>query len=53
MGTSRTFREVIGGQVLCAHCREKFHKDYGWPARDGLICPDCKNTWNQISDLCR
>jgi hypothetical protein len=51
---SLTFKErVFGGKTRCVHCREPFEKGKGWPTRNGLICPQCKGTWNQISDLCR
>jgi hypothetical protein len=44
---------IFGGKTRCAHCRDPFDKVKGWPSRDGLICPQCKSTWDQISDLCK
>lgn len=53
-GKGLTFRErILAGKARCAHCRESFDKGQGWPSRHGLICPQCKGTWNQISDLCK
>lgn len=51
---SLTIKErVFERKTRCYHCREPFDKEKGWPTGCGLICPGCKTTWNEISNLCK